>query len=179
MSGNVPEKPVRLNLGSGADYREGFINIDGIPELPRVDKIIDLSRDSLISHFAPGSVDYLLMNDFLEHHFHWEAMRILKDCFTLLRPRGGIEIRVPDFGFIVRTFRYRPEIKIIMLFGGQDTPQSKEGDAHRCAFPEFYCHKYAYTQLSLRLELQSLGFVQIRTRRSKSNFVATASKPEI
>ena len=54
---------MKLNIGCGADYRFGFINIDASSELNKVDKIINISVDSLADHFEKNSVDFILAND--------------------------------------------------------------------------------------------------------------------
>ena len=78
----------KLNVGCGVDYRDGFINIDGSDRLPRVDLVLDFSRDELTSHFKPESVDFILSNDIIEHLFHWQAVRMLTNFFTILKPGG-------------------------------------------------------------------------------------------
>ena len=82
----------KLNIGCGTDYREGFINIDGSGCLSRVDKVVDISSDSLRNYFEKESADYILANDILEHHFHWEAVNILKDLHSILTATGTLEI---------------------------------------------------------------------------------------
>ena len=51
MRRSFTEVPIRLNIGCGNDYREGFINIDGRADLPRVDWVINLSKESLLKYF--------------------------------------------------------------------------------------------------------------------------------
>ena len=75
---------MKLNLGCGLDYREGWVNVDGSSVLSKVDQIIEVPQESLLVSFYPESVSYVLMKDFLEHHFRWEAEHILKECFSLL-----------------------------------------------------------------------------------------------
>jgi len=84
----LSEMCIKLNIGCGYDPREGFINIDGRNDLPKVDRVINLSKESLLKYFRVGTVDFILANDFIEHHFHWEAVRILKDFYSLLKPGG-------------------------------------------------------------------------------------------
>ena len=96
---------MKLNVGCGRDYREGFINIDGSNTLPKIDKVIDISSESLLSHFSESEIEYILANDIIEHHFHWEAVKILKDFFVLLKKGGIAEIRVPDSEFIIKTWK--------------------------------------------------------------------------
>ena len=169
--------PLRLNVGCGNDYREGFINIDGRVDLPRVDRVINLSKESLLKYFKEGTVDFILANDFIEHHFHWEGVRIMKDFYALLKPGGALEMRLPDSECICSSAELSMIQKINLLFGGQDIPQGEADPSSRKKDPEFFCHKYAYTQTTLKEELETVGFKDIFTRREGTNFVVTADKP--
>ena len=175
---------MRLNVGCGFDYREGFVNIDGSAELPRVDRVIDVSRERLTEHFEPGSVELVVAQDFVEHHFHWVAVELLGDFFALLRPGGGVEVRVPDLGYLLSPLRaLRPrglrsaEARIPWIYGGQDRDMGKGDLASRRRHPEFFCHRYGYTRKTMKAELEGAGFGDVRTRREGTNLVATARKP--
>jgi SAM-dependent methyltransferase len=169
---------MKLNIGCGTDYREGFINIDGSKTLPRIDRVIDIANESLLQHFQPASVDYILANDIVEHHFHWEAVRILREFHALLKPGGCAEIRVPDAAHIIKSWRYSMEMKLTLLFGGQDVPQGDNAamNASRKESPQFFCHKYGWTKERLMRDLKASGFSEVRCKRSGSNFIATARK---
>ena len=169
---------MKLNIGCGTDYREGYINIDGSSTLPKVDKIVDISRESLLHHFDEGTVGYILANDIIEHHFHWEANRILKDFFALLWRSGEVEIRVPDAEFIIKSWRLSTDKKLSLLFGGQDIPQGHDStmDESRKDFPEFFCHKFGWTMKLMKKELSDIGFSNVRSKRMGTNFVTYATK---
>lgn len=167
---------LRLNVGCGFDYREGFVNIDGSDALPKIDQVIDLGKDRLSDHYEPETVDHILANDFIEHHYHWEAVGLMTEFYTLLRPGGFVEIRVPDVRYIVRSPRFTVEQKIILLYGGQDISQNKGDDVSRKLYPGFFCHKYGYTRQTLTAELYGVGFSEVRTERASTNFVAHATK---
>jgi len=169
---------IKLNIGSGLDYKEGYINIDGSDLLDKVDKIINFNSDSLTNHFKLNSVDYILANDFIEHFYHWEAVQILKDFYKVLKPEGEIEIRVPDIKFICSTWRMNIQEKITYLYGGQDIDQGEKKDSYREKYPHFFCHKYGYTQKSMKIELLNIGFSKIVTKNKGRNFIAKASKPD-
>jgi len=174
-----PIRPnIKLNVGCGTDYREGFINIDGSNTLPRVDKIIDISSASLLPHFTNGEMDYILANDIIEHHYHWEAVRILKEFHALLRKDGQLEIRVPDAEFIIATDAFSISNKLNLLFGGQDVPQGRDPkmDESRNHFPQFFCHKYGWTMDAMKKELCDIGFSSVRCQRADTNFIAYAKK---
>ncbi len=170
---------IKINVGSGYDYKEDYINIDGCDILEKVDKVINFNTDSITNHFDVSSVSFILANDFIEHFYHWEAVSILNDFFKILKPNGKIEIRVPDIKFICATWRMKIEEKITYLYGGQDINQGENKDSYREKFPQFFCHKYGYTQKTMKKELSKIGFMQIITESQGRNFIARASKPEL
>lgn len=169
---------MKLNVGCGTDYREGFVNIDGSTSLARVDRVVDISRERLTAHFEAGSCEYIIANDIVEHHYHWEAVQLLADFFALLRSGGGLEIRVPDAEFIIESRKFGVEEKLVMLFGGQDVPQGRDAemDESRRRFPQYFCHKYGWTRARLGAELTTLGFRDVTFRQQGTNFVALAAK---
>lgn len=167
---------LKLNVGCGHDYREGFINIDGSDLLPKVDKVINLSNDTLLNHFEKESVDLIVAKDFIEHFFHWEAVKILNDFYELLNNKGVLKMKLPDFKYICKSRLISIEQKIIFLYGGQDKNQGKEKDSYREKFPEFFCHKYAYTQKTMKEELTNVGFSKIKTKGRHKNFYVEAIK---
>jgi hypothetical protein len=170
---------IKLNVGCGLDYREGFINIDGRDDLPRVDQFINLSKKSLLDFFEEGMIDYVLANDFIEHHFHWQGVSLLKEFFMLLKLGGTLEMRLPDFEYIVNAQDITIGQKITLLFGGQDIPQGEAYPLSRKKFPEFFCHKYAYTSETMSRELEAIGFKVIEIVSTGTNFVVKARKPEV
>jgi hypothetical protein len=169
---------MKLNVGCGTDYRDGFINIDGSNTLPRVDKVIDIASESLLDHFHKGEVKFILANDIIEHHYHWEAVRIIREFHSLLAKGGQAEIRVPDAAFIIKTWRYPIKRKITLLFGGQDIPQGadEEMDQSRKQFPQFFCHKFGWTMNSMQKELYDIGFSKVVCKRAKTNFITYATR---
>ena len=165
---------IKLNIGCGFDYRDGFINIDGSDKLPKVDMIIDFDSHSILEYFSEGEVDFILANDFIEHHFHFRAIDILQDFFITLKPNGILQMRLPDFETTLRLLApLTSEQKITMLYGGQDVPQGKGDEDSRTVFPHFYCHKYAYKQISMKTELERIGFVNIATCPEYENTMKT------
>lgn len=178
VAANASRSGTRLNVGCGTDYREGFINIDGSTTLPKVDKVIDISTDSLVNHFPEKSVDYILANDIVEHHFHWEAVKLMTDFFMLLKPGGLCEIRVPDCLHIMEAEGYTPELKLVLLFGGQDVPRGidAEMDESRKKFPQYFCHKYGWSMERMANDLRKIGFSDFGMKGEASNFITIARR---
>lgn len=134
---------MKLNVGCGFDYHDNFINIDGSDIIPKVDMVIDLSKHSLLEFFKENSIENILSNDFLEHHFHWEAVAIMRDYYKLLKLKGTLEMRLPDFGRITSPLHWHnlllsPQQKLTLLFGGQDVPQGEKDISSRKNFPRFF-----------------------------------------
>lgn len=170
-------EPVKINVGCGLDYRPGFVNVDGNPDLPRVDKVIDFDRELLSSHFAPGSADLVLANDFIEHHLHWHAVKLLKDFFRVLKPGGGLSMQLPDIETIMAATSIPVETRIFLLYGGQDFYLGEGNPEHRKRFPHYHCHKFGYTRETMRRELEAVGFVDVESWGKKTDFVIFAKKP--
>jgi len=173
---------MKLNVGCGFDYRDNFVNIDGIDAIPKVDMVIDLNKHSLLEFFEENSSEHIVANDFIEHHFHWEAVAIMYDFYKLLKPKGMLEMRLPDFGRITSPFHWynlilSPRKKLTLLFGGQDIPQGEKDVSLRRNFPQFFCHKYAYTPKTIKSELISIGFMDVKTKSKGTNFLVFAKKP--
>lgn len=169
------EKNLKLNIGCGLDRRDNYINIDGGADL-NPDLVMVFPQDRLTDHFESGTVAEVLMQDFLEHHFRWEAGQILRDVHTILKPNGILKVRVPDFLRIILDFRISWEAKIMLLWGGQDIPQNKGDDIVRLQHPEFFCHKYAYTRNSLKQLLLDTGFRVTLCKREGTNIWVHAIK---
>jgi len=120
---------VRLNLGCGADYREGFINIDMRPEIRS-----DLINDITVLDQVPESIaDEIFAHDALEHIPFREILPTLKLWFSVLKPGGTIEIQVPDFDQIFAAYpKYKHDFDGFSsrIYGAQDYPLNR----HLAAF---------------------------------------------
>ncbi len=172
---------MKLNLGCGTDYREGFVNVDGSDKLPRVDRVLDVSRQPLAEAFGIGVAQFVLAQDILEHVHHWEAVAMLEQIAAVLRPGGGAQIRVPDCEHIIFNDDWSIEEKLTKMFGGHDVPgkYNRDMDESRKAHPEYFCHRYGWTMRRMRDDVLRLGFDRVACRRSGSNFVTYALKAEV
>jgi len=175
------KKPLfdKLHVGCGCDYREGFVNIDGNPNLPKVDCVLDIKPGILLDHFEPGSFSYILAQDFLEHHFHWEARGLLEDFHTLLNSKGQLEIRLPNTEGVVNDPHKDITEKVVFLYGGQDMQQKWEKNSpnlSRQRYPQYFCHKYGWTPESIKSELLSAGFLSAEITKEGWNMRIRATK---
>ena len=81
-----------LHLGCGTKYLPGFLNIDG-NFFNKLDLWLDV-RNGL--PFAANSVDSIYSTHMFEHFYADELNRLLRECFRVLRPGGGVRLIVPN-----------------------------------------------------------------------------------
>ncbi|MFH0892339.1 MAG: class I SAM-dependent methyltransferase [Candidatus Falkowbacteria bacterium] len=82
----------KLNLGSGEDKKEGYVNMDW-NELTKPDIKHDLSEPPY--PFTDGYFDMIEANHILEHLDN--PFVIMKELHRLLKPGGRLIVRVPHF----------------------------------------------------------------------------------
>lgn len=98
--------PTRINLGSGKDYRPGWLNLD-VKDEAEPDLLLDLSapqtwplrchtRFSLPVELKADAVEHINANNVLEHVS--DLPRLMSNALSLLREGGTFEIEVPYEG---------------------------------------------------------------------------------
>jgi len=86
---------IKLNLGCGARYLQGFINID-IDRSYKADLYLDFERDVL--PYQDNSIDYIIAIHTLEHINNiWD---LLNECHRVLKPNCILEVEVPNIANI-------------------------------------------------------------------------------
>src|SRR4051794_12980236 len=81
---------LRLNIGAGADLRQGWVNID-------LEKGADLRLDGRRPLPLPdGCASIVYSEHFLEHLELEDTVRWLAETFRVLEPGGKLSVVVPD-----------------------------------------------------------------------------------
>jgi SAM-dependent methyltransferase len=90
-----------VNVGSGSEGFEGWVNIDSSPG-----RNVTCVRDSRTAlPLATDSARGIFTEHFLEHlDYYEEAPRFLKECRRVLRPGGMLRIIVPDGGKYLESY---------------------------------------------------------------------------
>ncbi len=102
-SSAAPWRPTRLHIGSGKDYKPGWLNVD-ILASAQPDAVLDLAQTlawpvKINSGLAgavelhPGSLDTIFANNVLEHVP--DLPKLMGNCLMLLRTGGELQIEVP------------------------------------------------------------------------------------
>lgn len=156
------ENKRKLNLGSGGDYRKGFINVD-FNKSVKADLYFDLQEPFPLEK---NSIDFVLAQDVLEHFTKEDAGNFLREVYNVLKNDGGVEVRVPNVYEIFDKFYSDPKVLMHFLYG--DTTQGVLG-----------AHKYGYTKEILKKLFSVNGFKNIKVTQSDTNFIVTANKGKI
>lgn len=141
--------PLKLHLGCGSKYINGFYHIDAI-QYPHVDHQGFVDR---LEFLANNSVELIYASHVLEHFARNEVDYVLREWHRVLRPGGILRLAVPDFKACARLYvegKLAHGINDItgLIIGGQRNGH----DFHHIIFDEE----------SLTARLRNIGFVECR-----------------
>lgn len=91
--------PLRLHVGSGAQPKEGWVNIDLLGD--PIDLAWNLARGI---PFSDGSADAIFHEHLFEHIPLRAGLGLMDECFRVLRPGGILRVGVPDAGELLRSY---------------------------------------------------------------------------
>ncbi len=153
-------KSIKLNLGSGNDYIDGWINVD-IEEQYHPDVLADITQPL---PFKADSASEIKAFDILEHVTKQQAPKFIAECYRALKIGGKLHIRVPSMFSIIDKYRSEPEVMAHFLYG--DTAETGV----------FGAHKAGYTERSLLKLLTLQGFSSITIEDEDTNYLVEAVK---
>lgn len=148
------ETPLKLNLGCGTDHRNGWVNIDAVPDV-KPDLLHDLHKPL---PFADQSVRHILAQDILEHFTKEDAQKVIAEIGRVLEVGGTVEVRVPNVDEIIQRFSQYKETRNEFLYG--TTLHTGVFGAHKVGYtPEMMVRFMMEQALELKtLELEETNF---------------------
>lgn len=137
---------MKLNVGSGKDYREGYINLE-----PNEKFRSDLKIDMRSAIFEANTLDEILVQDSLDHIPYTHALEMVEKFYKWLKPNGLLNIHLPNFDWCARRALAGDHEAMCWLYGS---------DGVR-AYYETNIIRWSYTPKTMRKILEDCGFVII------------------
>ncbi len=138
---------MRLNLGCGKRYKEGFINIDAF-DATVADTL--MSVEDLA--FPSNTIDAIEACHLIEHLGYLHTISALAEWFRVLKPGGTLLIETPDFESSMKQY----------LHGGHDTKKELLTWIYGVESPGME-HRLCFPKVLLKNLLKKSGFIEILT----------------
>lgn len=151
---------MKLHLGCGEHYLNGYVNIDlPISEHP-VQKICvaDLHADILSLRYGPGAVEEVRLHHVFEHFTRPVACALLASWFSWLRGGGVLRIEVPDFGRTARVIT-----RALSTFRAKAVAERHLFGSHEAEWAD---HREGYNAAILRHMVRTFGFIPRKLTRN-------------
>ena len=154
----IPRSGLRIQLGCGNRYMDGWINIDIVAD--RVDLVHDLRRPL---PFATGSARLIYSEHVLEHLAFEHAAALLRECRRVLENGGTLRLGVPDAGLYLARYAAGDTsfFEPLRHLGGAveplDTPMKVVNQMMRMGG----AHLFAWDFETLQQQLRAAGFSNI------------------
>jgi ubiquinone/menaquinone biosynthesis C-methylase UbiE len=147
---------IKLNLGSGGDYLEGFVNVDLYAE--RADERYDIAK----LPYDDNTIDEIRAFHVIEHFDYIKGFYVLSEWRRVLKFNGRLHLETPDLLNSCRELLNRDEDGQWRLFGHIfSTPWVHEGFVHKMLYPEWL----------LRKSLTEAGFTVINKLKPSSSYI--------
>lgn len=164
---------VKLHLGCGSVYKEGWINIDKRTDGVKLDLNFDLCKSL---PFEDGSVDFIFNEHFLEHLSVEQGVFFLKECFRVLKKGGVLRIAMPHIKPVLDRYyndKWREE-EWLEKFGY--TFIKTKCEVVNVGF-RYWGHQWLYDEEELKRRLNEAGFTNCYPcKNSFSNYPELANQ---
>jgi len=142
---------MRLNLGCGGDIKPGYLNVD-LKKREGVNLVADIKTLS----FPPESFMEILAADVIEHLYFTQAKKLLRHCYTWLKPHGTITIHTSNLPFLAKHLAdggdYSSPFHFEVLKWVYGITPAGESDSPHMV------HYWSYSRESLSHILKQIGF---------------------
>ena len=146
---------MKLNLASGTDIRDGWINLDVVAKWPLSRRGCDVIWDARTGKipFPDGSAEEVYAGYLLLHLSPCWHVPVLSDIHRVLAPNGVAVFDEVDMEIVVRRFLDNP-----LDYNNNQLIWGEQGNIHGEDLVEFDKHCWGFTESSLRTTLEQAGF---------------------
>jgi hypothetical protein len=156
-------KEIKFNMGCGSDYIQNYINVD------LINKNVDLSCDITKLQLPENTVDEIYASHFLEHIHHLDAVNLLHNWYTSLKPEGKLILELPDLKEQCKRFSEADDnekyLLSICIYGASAEHANPNSVSNGSASP----HLWGYYPEIIKEILVRVGFVEIRIMDQQNN----------
>lgn len=156
---------MKLNVGCGPCYMDGWVNIDNNSTLLKV----DLLHDARLPFPYPNdSIQFIYNEHFIEHMTLADGLNFFKEAYRMLVKGGVMRIAAPDLDVTIDQFVHDS--------WREDFIKARIPCTTRCEMLDMttrgWGHLYLYNYEEIEFRLKSCGFTDItRKELNKSNYL--------
>lgn len=146
------EKTIKVNLGCGPDYKDGWVNVDNDPNCR-----LDICEDIIDFRLNNNSVDKILLSHVVMYLRPVELKQLLVRWHGWLKKGGELIIETSDFKKLAKIILEDScpmtlyNFGLINIFGKGNHPP----------------HRWGWTQEMLSIELYKAGFAELDYRKGE------------
>lgn len=155
---------LKLNLGSGAERVDDFVNLD------LYDETADVRADICELPYANDSVDEILALQVIEHVHYAKSSQMFEEMYRVLKPGGFAIVETPDFDVVCRKVLEEGLLEkwVWNIYGQYYRPHDKE------RYDDWYenaasIHRNPWNHLRLCRICEPLGFT-VERHKSTSQY---------
>lgn len=147
---------MKLHLGCGQRYLDGYVNIDFPPSSHSVQEksLADLETDISCLKYASETIEEIRLHHVFEHFSRPIACALLASWFSWLKPGGSIHLEVPDFQKTARAI-----LSPFSSFKERAVAERHLFGSHEAVWA---IHCEGYTPVMLKKIIEAYGFKVIR-----------------
>lgn len=167
---------MKLHLGCGGTYLEGYVNIDYPTDDNTIMKVrADVYTDIKSLNYEPGTIDEVRSHHLFEHFNRAEALALIIRWRRWLKPGGRLVIETPDHFWcslltaLVPNYKYKMRLGRHM-FGSQEAPWAEHLD---------FWYRAKFKRVLKSLGFDKLKFFHPVYRHLLPNIKVTAEKSKI